>query len=79
MGPFLLMAPGIGLGTYIVVYKFVHRVHRQRVPRELRITPITADELKDLLDNGQAVFVVELRGKLDREADPDTIPGALRM
>ncbi|HXF93635.1 MAG TPA: DedA family protein/thiosulfate sulfurtransferase GlpE [Nitrospiraceae bacterium] len=75
VGTFLLVALGIGLLAYIV-YKFVHR---QRVLRELRIARITADELKDLMDNRQEVFVVDLRGELDREADPYTIPGALRM
>ncbi len=45
----------------------------------MRIARITADELKDLMDNGNEVLVVDLRGELDHEVDPYTIPGALRM
>lgn len=40
---------------------------------------MTVDELKGMMDNGHDVFVVDLRGALDHEADPFTIPGALRM
>jgi rhodanese-related sulfurtransferase len=40
---------------------------------------ITVDELKGMMDRGHEVFVLDLRGALDHEADPYTIPGALRM
>ncbi|MEW6247322.1 MAG: DedA family protein/thiosulfate sulfurtransferase GlpE [Nitrospirota bacterium] len=75
VGTFLLVALGLGLVAY-VAYKFAHR---HWLLRELRIARITADELKDLMDNGQEVLVVDLRGALDHEVDPYTIPGALRM
>ena len=32
-----------------------------------------------MMDNGHELMVVDLRGKLDHEADPYTIRGALRM
>lgn len=72
---FVLVALGIGLLAYIA-YKFAHR---QWVLRGLRMARITADELKKMIDNGHNVFVLDLRGALDHEADPYTIPGALRM
>jgi membrane protein DedA with SNARE-associated domain/rhodanese-related sulfurtransferase len=75
VGSFLLVALGLGLVAY-VAYKFAHR---RWLLRELRIARITADELKDLMDNGHEVLVVDLRGALDHEVDPYTIPGALRM
>ena len=75
LGMFLLLVLGIGLVAYIA-YKFAHR---QWVLRELRMARITADELKGMMDNGHEVFVLDLRGALDHEADPFTIPGALRM
>jgi rhodanese-related sulfurtransferase len=75
LGMFLLLVLGIGLVAYIA-YKFAHR---QWVLRELRMARITVDELKGMMDNGHAVFVLDLRGALDHEADPFTIPGALRM
>ena len=75
VGTFLLVALGIGLVAYIA-YKFAHR---QWVLRELRMARITVDELKGMMDNGSEVVLVDLRGALDHEADPYTIPGALRM
>ncbi|MDR4460183.1 MAG: DedA family protein/thiosulfate sulfurtransferase GlpE [Nitrospirales bacterium] len=74
-GLFFLVVLGIGLVGYIG-YKFAHR---QWVLRELRMARITVDELKGMMDNGQEVVVLDLRGALDYEADPNTIPGALRM
>ncbi len=75
VGKFILVGLVIGLVAYIA-YKFAHR---QWVLRELRMARITVDELKGLMDTGQEVFVLDLRGALDHEADPYTIPGALRM
>ena len=75
VGLFILVVLGLGLVAYIG-YKVAHR---QWVLRELRMARITVDELKGMMDNGHDVFVVDLRGALDHEADPYTIPGALRM
>ena len=75
LGIWLAFFFGAGIATYLV-YKFVHR---QLVLRELRIARITAEELKRMMDNGHELMVVDLRGKLDQEADPYTIRGALRM
>jgi membrane protein DedA with SNARE-associated domain/rhodanese-related sulfurtransferase len=66
---------GAGIAAYLV-YKFVHR---QLLLRELRIARITAEELKRMMDDSHEFLVVDLRGALDHEADPDTIRGALRM
>lgn len=74
-GMFFLVALGIGLVAYIG-YKFAHR---QWVLRELRMARMTVDELKGMMDKGYKVFVLDLRGALDHEVDPYTIPGALRM
>jgi membrane protein DedA with SNARE-associated domain/rhodanese-related sulfurtransferase len=75
LGLSLVVTLGAGLVAYIA-YKFVHR---QRLLRELRVARISPGELKRLMDDGQEVLVVDLRGALDHEADPYTIPGALRM
>jgi membrane protein DedA with SNARE-associated domain/rhodanese-related sulfurtransferase len=75
LGIWLAFFFGAGIATYLV-YKFVHR---QLVMRELRIARITAEELKRMMDNGNELMVVDLRGALDHEADPYTIRGALRM
>jgi rhodanese-related sulfurtransferase len=63
------------LAAYIT-YKFVSR---QRFLRELRISRITVDELKEKLDAREELVIVDLRHSVDFEADPETIPGAFRM
>jgi membrane protein DedA with SNARE-associated domain/rhodanese-related sulfurtransferase len=63
------------LAAYLI-YKYVHR---RKLLRELRVARITPDELKQLMDNGHNALIVDLRGALDHEADPYTIPGALRI
>jgi membrane protein DedA with SNARE-associated domain/rhodanese-related sulfurtransferase len=59
-----------------LAYKFVHR---HWLLRTLRIARISPDELKRLMDDGRDVVIVDLRGAMDHETDPRTIPGALRM
>ena len=63
------------LALYIA-YKFIARQH---FLRELRIARISPEELKEKLDAGEPLTIVDLRHSLDFEADPETIPGAFRM
>ena len=70
----VLLLGGIFAGY--LAYKFLHR---QWLLHELRIARITPEELKQLMDDSRSVLVVDLRGALDHEADPYTIPGALRI
>jgi membrane protein DedA with SNARE-associated domain len=74
----------VGAGLFAVLlgalacwigWKFVRR---RRFIRSLRMDRIAPEELKRKLDAGEEVVVVDLRGSLDFEADPQTIPGALR-
>ena len=37
------------------------------------------EQLKVMMDRGDEVFVVDLRHAIDREGEPRTIPGALRL
>ena len=75
LGLWLASIFGAGITAYIM-YKYIHR---QLLLRELRIARITAEEVKQMMDNGHELLVVDLRGALDHEADPYTIRGALRM
>ncbi|HEV1996240.1 MAG TPA: VTT domain-containing protein [Candidatus Acidoferrum sp.] len=75
LGGWLLVLLLGALAAYIA-YKFVAR---QRFLRELRISRITVDELKEKLDSGEELVIVDLRHSMDFEADPGTIPGAFRM
>jgi rhodanese-related sulfurtransferase len=74
-GSSLLVLVAGALALYIA-YKYIHR---QRILRELRIARIMPDELKQMLDDGCKVFIVDLRQSLEVEVDPYTIPGAVRM
>lgn len=64
-----------GLALYIG-WKFYGR---RKFLHDLRIARITPDELKRIIDAGQAPVIVDLRHSVDFEADPMSIPGALRM
>jgi membrane protein DedA with SNARE-associated domain len=75
LGGWLLVLILGALAAYIS-YKFVAR---QRFLRDLRISRITVDELKEKLDAGEELVIVDLRHSVDFEADPETIPGAFRM
>jgi membrane protein DedA with SNARE-associated domain len=64
-----------GLGAYI----FSKVMARKKFMRDLWIARITPDELKQKLDSGEQLAIVDLRHSLDFAADPQTIPGAFRM
>ena len=75
----------LGLSLFVLIFgslagyiawKFIQR---QRFLRELRIARITPEELKQMLDQGHEVSIVDLRHSIDFEADPDVIPGALHL
>ncbi len=66
----------IGLLAGYISYKYVAR---QRFLRNLQVARISVEELKHKIDEGEALTIVDLRHSLDFEADPETIPGALRM
>jgi membrane protein DedA with SNARE-associated domain len=71
-----LLALVVGALAAYIGYKFVAR---QRFLRELRIARITADELKQKLDAGEQITIVDLRHSMDFEAEPEVIPGALHI
>jgi membrane protein DedA with SNARE-associated domain len=75
LGGWLLVLALGALAAYIG-YKFVAR---QRFLRELRIARITVDELKEKLDAGEQITIVDLRHSIDFEAEPETIPGAMHI
>ncbi|RXS96915.1 VTT domain-containing protein [Silvibacterium dinghuense] len=57
-----------------------YRFLRQRAfLREIRTQRIAPQELKGMLDNGQPVYIVDLRHPLDYLPDPRTLPGAVML
>jgi rhodanese-related sulfurtransferase len=54
-------------------------IQRQRLLRRLRIARITPEELKQKLDGGEEVTIVDLRPPVELEADPYSIRGSIRI
>ncbi|GAC1672709.1 MAG: DedA family protein/thiosulfate sulfurtransferase GlpE [Candidatus Acidiferrum sp.] len=75
LGGWLLVLLLAALASYIV-WKFIAR---RRFLGELRVSRITVDELKEKMDAGEDLAIVDLRHALDFEAEPEIIPGAFRM
>ena len=68
-----------GLITLFALWLLYKYAQRQRFIRDLRVARITPEELKRLMDAGEEVVVVDLRGSLEYEREPQTLPGALRF
>ncbi len=64
-----------GLAAYIA-FKYYQR---RRFIRALRIARITPEELKQKLDAGEDVVVVDLRHSVELESDNVRVPGAMHL
>lgn len=64
----------LALLTSWILWKYVQR---RRFLRKLTVARITPEELRDKLDAGEEVMIVDLRGSL--QAGSLSIPGALRI
>jgi rhodanese-related sulfurtransferase len=65
-----------GGGSVYILYKLIHR---RRFLRALRMARITPEELKQRMDAGELVLIVDLRRRIEVDADPYAIPTALRL
>jgi membrane protein DedA with SNARE-associated domain/rhodanese-related sulfurtransferase len=63
------------LGAYLL-WKWHNR---QQLLKKLRMARITPEELKERLDAGENMMIVDLRHSSEFDAEPQTIPGAVRM
>jgi membrane protein DedA with SNARE-associated domain len=75
MGSWAAYLLGAGLGAY-AAWKYLAR---QRFLRRIRIARITPEELKAKLDAGEDMMLVDLRHRVEFEAEPSIIPGALHL
>lgn len=75
LGEWLLVLLLAAFAGYIL-WKFYNR---QKFLRKLKIARITPEELKEKIDAGEDILVVDLRHSLDYDANPETIPGALHV
>jgi membrane protein DedA with SNARE-associated domain/rhodanese-related sulfurtransferase len=75
LGEWLVVVLLAAFAGYIL-WKFYNR---QKFLRKLKIARITPEELKEKIDAGEDVLVVDVRHSLDFDANPETIPGALHI
>jgi membrane protein DedA with SNARE-associated domain/rhodanese-related sulfurtransferase len=75
LGAWTVALLAAAIGGY-VAWKYLAR---QRFLRRIRMARITPEELKRRLDAGEDVLVVDVRDRLDFEAEPAIIPGALHL
>jgi membrane protein DedA with SNARE-associated domain/rhodanese-related sulfurtransferase len=68
------------LFVLLLIGFFLYRVLKQQAfLKSVRGAKIEPDELKSMLDNGQKVYIVDLRHPLDYLPDPRVLPGAVRF
>ena len=71
---------GFLLFVLLLLAFLVSRFFRQRAfLREIRLARLDPKDLKVMLDNGQPVYIVDLRHPLDYLPDPRTLPGAVLL
>lgn len=68
----------IGAATLLVVYLGWKYYQRQEFIRRMRVARITPEILKEKIDTGQLVTVIDLRHPRTFHESPQTIPGSLR-
>ena len=54
-------------------------LQRRRFLRELYKSRITPEDLRQMLDSGEPLVILDLRHPLDSLSDPRTLPGAIRV
>jgi hypothetical protein len=69
----------VGLGVLLAAYLAWKWLKRRAILRDLATARIEPEELKQRLDSGEAVFVVDMRHPGDIAADPWRIPGAVQV
>ena len=67
------------VGALLASWVLFKYVRRRLFLRELRIARISPEELKDRLDRGEEIVVVDLRHSADASEAGRSIPGAIRV
>jgi len=75
MGAWVGLVVPVLLAAYIL-WKYIQR---RRFLRRLSVARITPEEVKQKLDAGEDMLIVDLRDALEFEIEPHTIPGALHL
>lgn len=67
------------VATGLLVYVLVKWTQRRRFLHSLRAARISQESLKEGLESGEPIVIVDLRSELDAQAVPWIIPGSLRI
>jgi rhodanese-related sulfurtransferase len=63
----------------LILYIGLKYFNRRRFLRKLRVARITPEELHQRMESREKPLVVDLRHSMELNAEPETIPGAIRM
>ena len=66
-------------GVLLVLWVGWKYAQRRRFIREIHMDRITPEELRRRVEAGEPIAIVDLRHRVEFEADPRTLPGALRL
>jgi membrane protein DedA with SNARE-associated domain/rhodanese-related sulfurtransferase len=75
VGAFVALAVAAGLAVYV----FRRLARRLRFVHEFQLARITPEELRDRLNTGKDILIVDLQGRDNSAAHPLGIPGAIRI
>ena len=75
MGTWIGLVVPVGLAAYML-WKYIKR---KRFLHRLAIARITPEEVKQRLDAGEDLLILDLRDALEFEIEPRTIPGAFQL
>ncbi len=75
-----LSRSAFGLVVLVVVGILAYKMAQQRAfLRRIRTLRIEPSELKEMMDRGETLYIVDLRHPLDLLPDPRILPGAVRL
>lgn len=63
----------------LAVFLFWKYTQRRKFLRQLLMARITPEELKEKLDGGEEVVILDVRHLIEVQADPQTLPGAFYL
>jgi membrane protein DedA with SNARE-associated domain len=71
----------VASGAFLVLAAYLawKLIDRRRLLRELRTARITPQELRQRIEAGEPLLVVDLRHEIELDADRQTLPGALHI
>lgn len=70
---------GLVVPVCLAAYIFWKYIQRKQFLHRLAIARITPEEVKQRLDAGEDLLILDLRSSFEFEAEPQTIPGAFHM